>query len=250
MHTSKEVIPEHFSKRNSLFIFLSAIFLSTAIIAELIGNKIFSLEALLGIDPVRLFGDVNLNFSAGVIPWPIVFVMTDIINEFYGRSGVRRITLLTVIFIIYIFLILLVATKLPPSVDLYKHDEAFNIVFSQGMVMIVASLTAFLIGQILDSYVFYIIKRRWTSTKNIWIRAMGSNLFSQLIDSFIVLFIAFYLTGQMTFTQVLQIGVVAYSYKFLMSFVLLPVIYFSHYCIRRYLGKELSEKMSTEDLKK
>lgn len=239
---------DHFSKRSLLFIYLSAVFLSTAIIAELIGNKIFSLEALLGIPPVNLFGNINLNFSAGVIPWPIVFIMTDIINEFYGRKGVRKITYMTIIIIAYVFLIVLIATKLPPAADLYKNNDAFTTIFSQGMVMIIASLVAFLVGQLLDSYVFYMLKKKWSSSKNIWIRAMGSNLFSQLVDSFIVLFIAFYLTGQMNFIQVLSIGVVAYAYKFLMSFALLPLIYLSHSIIEKYLGKELCHEMMHEDI--
>ncbi len=239
---------EHFSKRSTLYIFLAAIFLSTAIIAELIGNKIFSVESLIGIAPVNLFGSVNLNFSAGVIPWPIVFVMTDIINEFYGRSGVRKITYLTIIFISYIFVILLIATKLPPALDLYKNNDAFNTVFGQGMVMIIASLVAFLLGQVLDSYVFYLLKKKWSSSKNIWIRAMGSNLLSQLVDSFIVLFIAFYITGQMSFNQVILIGIVAYAYKFIMSFILLPLIYLAHFLIEKYLGKELTEEMVNDDI--
>ncbi|HBX52360.1 MAG: hypothetical protein A2275_04015 [Bacteroidetes bacterium RIFOXYA12_FULL_35_11] len=241
---------EHFSKRSTLFIFLAAIFLSTAIIAELIGNKIFSLEELLGIAPVNLFGSVNLNFSAGVIPWPIVFVMTDIINEFYGRKGVRRITFLTIFFIAYVFIILLIATNLPPATDLYKNNDAFVTVFSQGMTMIIASLIAFLVGQLLDSYVFYLLKKKWSSSKSIWLRAMGSNLFSQLVDSFIVLIIAFYFTGQMGFYQVITLGLVAYAYKFFMSFALLPVIYFAHFAIGKYLGKEVSEQMVMEDIKK
>ena len=89
-----------------LFVLLTGFFVCNAVIAEFIGIKIFALEETLGLAPFNwdLFGQTgSLNFTAGVLLWPVVFVMTDVINEYFGRRGVRFISLLTVGLILYAF---------------------------------------------------------------------------------------------------------------------------------------------------
>lgn len=256
---------EHLSKKSTLFIFLSAIFLTTAVVAEMIGIKIFSVEAILGIKPAQipLFGDNKLDFnlSAGVVIWPIVFVLSDLINEYYGRKGVRRISFMGAGFIGYAFIIIFITTILPPTPFWVENNQlvcgggfdincAFKTIFSQGLSMIIASITAFLVGQVLDAYVFYLFKKKWSSSKNIWIRATGSTLVSQFFDSFIVLTIAFFIFGNWTFSQVISVGIVQYTFKMIATFALIPVLYFAHTVIKRYLGKELADDMISHDIKK
>ena len=192
------------NKKTTLFIVLGSIFLTNAVLAELIGVKIFSLESLMGVEPAQInildsFYDFNL--TTGVILWPVVFITTDIINEYYGKDGVKKISYLTATMIVYMFVIITIATILPPanfwlelnnkSADgsYFNIDFAFTKIYSQGMGIIVASLFAFLVGQILDVTVFQYIRKR-TSKDKIWLRATGSTLVSQLVDSFLVLFIA------------------------------------------------------------
>lgn len=256
---------EHFSRRSTLFIFLSAIFLTTAVVAEIIGVKIFSVEAMLGIPPAQipLFNGNKLDFnlSTGVIIWPIVFVLSDIINEYFGRAGVKKISFMGAGFIGYAFIMIFVATMLPPTPFWVTNNQAacgggfdincaFNKIFSQGLSMIIASLTAFLIGQFLDAYVFYLLKKKWASSKNIWIRATGSTLISQLFDSFIVLTIAFYVCGNWSFKQVISVGIVQYVFKMIATFALIPMLYLAHKVINKYLGKELAEEMIKDDITK
>jgi uncharacterized integral membrane protein (TIGR00697 family) len=124
-------------------------------------------------------------------------------------------------------------------------QSAFKTVFGQGLWIIAGSLVAFLIGQIVDVMVFQWIKKR-SSGRGLWMRATGSTLVSQLIDSFVVLFIAFYLGNDWPLSRVLAIGLVNYLYKFVMAIVLTPVIYLAHYIIDRYLGKELSSQLMTD----
>jgi uncharacterized PurR-regulated membrane protein YhhQ (DUF165 family) len=96
-------------KATRLFIVLSGFLIANTMVAEFIGVKIFSLEETLGFDPasIKLFGDsYSFNLTCGVLLWPVVFVMTDIINEYYGRKGVRYISWLAVILISYGFIIL------------------------------------------------------------------------------------------------------------------------------------------------
>jgi len=242
-----------------LFLILGGFFIANAMIAEFIGVKIFSLEDTLGIDRanINLFGSpFSFHLTAGVLLWPVVFVMTDIINEYYGPRGVRFLSYLTVALISYAFIMFNGAIELKPSEyftigqDIEDADAAYRGIFGQGLWIIIGSLVAFLIGQILDVFVFHRIKKS-TGEKNIWLRATGSTLVSQLVDSFVVLFIAFYLGRRLqpdqgeawTLHQILVTGTGNYIYKFAMALLLTPVIYLLHGWIEKYLGKDLAKKM-------
>lgn len=246
-------------KSTKLFILLGGIFISSALIAEVIGVKIFSLEDTLGIHRanINLFGSsFSFHLTAGVLLWPVVFIMTDIINEYYGTRGVKFLSYLTIGLITYAFLIFNGAINLSPSEyfsignGIDKPDNAFRGIFGQGMWIIIGSMVAFLVGQVLDVLIFHRIKKI-TGEKYIWLRATGSTLVSQLVDSFVVLFIAFYIgkriqTGQgdpWSIHQVMVTGTGNYIYKFIVAIILTPVIYLVHYWIEKYLGKNLAAEM-------
>ncbi len=236
-------------RKNKLFLILGTFFLTNAIVAEFIGAKIFSLEDTLGFNPVKitLFGETNsFNMTAGVILWPFVFIMTDIINEYFGKEGVRKLSYLTVIMLIYSFVMVRVAMGLNGAdfwigsgskKGIADMSTAYNSVFGAGLMIIIGSLVAFLVGQMVDAFIFTKIKDK-TNNKFIWLRATGSTVVSQFIDSYVVLIIAFYIGGIFSFKQVMAIGTINYIYKLIMSVVLLPLLYFVHGIIDRYLGKE------------
>jgi hypothetical protein len=102
-----------------------------------------------------------------------------------------------------------------------------------------------LIGQVLDVTVFSWLRRR-TGSKYIWLRATGSTLFSQLVDSFVVIFIAFYLFGNWSVTQIVQVGSINYIYKGCIALLTTPVLYIAHYLIDNYLGKENARQLADE----
>ena len=248
------------TKKSILFIILCGFFITNAVTAEIIGSKIFSLEAILGIPPAQidiLGFKLDFNMSAGVLNWPIVFIISDIINEYYGVKGVKMISYITTGLIAYTFFVLYGASALPPAdfwVDLNKTDaqgyplninNAYSIILNSGMGIILGSITAFLIGQIADAYIFKKL-RLLTNNKHIWLRATGSTVFSQLLDSFIVIFIAFYLFGNWDIKQILAVGSVNYIYKFAVAVLITPLIYLIHYGIDKCLGKEKSEELIQE----
>ncbi|MCW3120485.1 MAG: transporter PreQ [Chitinophagaceae bacterium] len=237
-----------------LFLGFTAFFCCNALIAECIGGKIFSLEKLFGLHPSNfsLFGQSGLSFNltCGVMLWPLEFIMTDIVNEYFGPKAVRRISYTAIILISYAFLMFYGAIHVPPadfwitsrvtSDNIPDMQVAFNGVFGQGMRIIIGSLIAFLVSQLVDVYVFHKIKKI-TGNKKIWLRATGSTLVSQIVDSYIVLFIAF--SGIFTWQQILAIGVVNYIYKASMALILTPVIYIAEKRIEKYLGHDLAHKM-------
>ena len=248
-------------KRTNLIIILSGIFITNAILAEVIGTKIFSLESIFGFQPAQipLLGDLKLDFNltAGVVLWPVVFITTDIINEYFGKAGVRKISILAAIFISYAFFAIWISTELPPAqfwLGLYSEGEnamdidlAYRNVFLQGMGIIIGSLVAFLLGQMIDVMAFQQL-RKYTGSKMLWLRATGSTLISQFIDSFVVLFIAFYWFAPKpwSFEQVISVGIINYIYKFSVAVILTPSLYIVHNWIDNYLGKEEADNMIEE----
>ncbi len=255
---TKEAQPRKFDKELVLFIILASFFLINAMLAEVVGAKIFSLEKLIGIKPLNLpfiGGErFSLNMSVGIIIWPFVFIVSDLVNEYFGKSGVRRLSTLGAILIGYGFFVIYSGTKLPPS-DYWLHvnasdnigrpfniDYAYSAIFRQGLGIIIGSITAFFVSQIVDLYVFHFI-RGITGHKKLWLRANGSNLVSQIIDSFLILIIAFYWLGNWSFSKVIALGIVQYVYKVGLAGLLTPVMYWVHHGIDKYLGHDHAEEM-------
>ncbi|AOM80280.1 queuosine precursor transporter [Pedobacter steynii] len=245
------------TKESRLLLVLGSFFVANAILSEFIGVKIFTVEGTLGIKQfdINLLGVPNLSFnmSAGVLTWPLIFIMTDIINEYFGVRQVRFLSILTAVLISYAFIIVGAAMRLTPS-DFWVNQNieghqlnmnaAFAGIFGQGMWIIVGSIIAFLIGQIADVLIFHKIKKV-TGDKALWLRATGSTVVSQCIDSFVVIFIAFYLNPQYhwSWQMVAAIGLVNYTYKFVVAILMTPILYLVHGIIDGYLGKDLAQRM-------
>ncbi|NOU17486.1 MAG: queuosine precursor transporter [Bacteroidales bacterium] len=245
-------------KKQNLFIILATLFLTNALIAEVIGAKILSFEKIFHLPALALpfFGGetLSLNMSVGVLIWPIVFILSDIVNEYFGTSGVKRISYIGAGMIGYAFLLIYLAMRTPPadfwlqnnSVDPdgnpFNINYAYNAIFRQGMGIIVGSIIAFLVGQLVDAYVFRYL-RSITQHKYLWLRATGSTVVSQLVDSFLILFIAFYLLGNWSFVQVISVGLIQYLYKIALAILFTPTIYWMHMLIDKYLGRNNSIEM-------
>ncbi|AKH69133.1 conserved hypothetical integral membrane protein [Spongiibacter sp. IMCC21906] len=260
------------NKALRLFIVLGGFFVANALLAELIGVKIFSLEQTLGLQNAdfQIFGVDNLSFNltTGVLLWPVVFVMTDIINEYYGKRGVKLLSYLTAGLVLYAFALVYVGIQLVPADfwpqshlaanvssseqlalkrDVGNLNTAFQLIFGQGLWIIIGSLIAFLIGQLIDVVVFHRVKKL-TGERYIWLRATGSTLVSQLIDSFVVLFVAFYIGAGWSLSLVLAIGVMNYIYKVFIAIAMTPLLYVAHHFIDAYLGEELASNMKNQAL--
>jgi queuosine precursor transporter len=246
------------SRSTRLFVFLTAFFVGNAVVAEFVGVKIFALEPTLGLPPLNwnLFGQAgSLSFTAGVLIWPIVFILTDVINEYFGRRGVRLISYAAIAMISYAFLFAYASIHLVPAefwitvnADRGVPDmqAAYQSVFGQGLWTIGGSITAFFVGQVIDVSIFHRI-RAATGERWIWLRATGSTAVSQLLDSFIVLYIAFVLGPQQwPISLFLAVGTVNYCYKMLAAVALSPLLYVSRRWIERYLGPAEAARLKAE----
>jgi queuosine precursor transporter len=243
------------SRSVRVFVVLAAFLACNALIAEFVGVKIFALEPTLGLGTFdwNLFGQRgSLSFTSGVLLWPFVFLLTDIINEYFGRRGVRMVSWLTVALIVYAFGAAYLTISLVPA-DFWlgvnrergvpDMQSAFANIFGQGMWTISGSVLAFLLGQLIDVTVFHRI-RTLTGERWVWLRATGSTAVSQLIDSFVVLYVAFVLGPQQWPTSLfLAVGTVNYGYKLVMAICLIPFIYLTRRLITRYLGEAEARRL-------
>ncbi len=212
------------TKKQLVFIILTGIFITNAIIAELIGGKLIQIGPFI--------------MSLGILPWPIVFLTTDLINEYFGKDGVKKLSFITAGLIAYCILILFIGTKIPAfNTPETVNDAQYFAVFGQGMFIMVASIIAFLVSQLVDVSIFWFLRNK-TGKKMIWLRSTGSTIISQLIDSFIVSGIAFWLTGKITTSQYLNMSLTGYTFKIIIAVALTPLIYIGHHLIEKYLAKD------------
>lgn len=223
------------SRKDVVYLALSAFFITNAVLAELIGVKLITL-------PVNLPVLGHPTASIGVIPWPIVLIATDLMNEYFGKEGVRRITYLTVGMIAYCFIVIYLAMLVPAAEFSPVNDEVFSQVFGQSLWIIIGSIVAFMISQLLDVLVFWFFREK-TKGKMLWLRTTGSTVVSQLIDSVLIIGIAFWLPGQVKTQDFINVALTNYSYKLAIAIGMTPVIYLVHHAIDRYLGKDESEKL-------
>lgn len=211
------------SNKDVIYVVLAGIFITNAVVAELIGGK------LIDVGPAVM--------SIGILPWPIVFITTDLINEYFGEKGVRKLSVITACLIAYTFIVLFFAMKIPSSGISSVSTTQFNAVFGQSQLIIVGSIAAFLVSQLIDVSIFHFFKRR-TGDRKIWLRSTGSTVISQLFDSFIVLGIAFWIPGIMdTKTYVLS-AMTGYSVKLAIAVLMTPMIYLGHNLIDKYIARD------------
>jgi queuosine precursor transporter len=211
-------------KKDIIYVILAGIFITNALVAELIGGKLIYVG--------------NTVMSLGILPWPVVFITTDLINEYFGEKGVKKLSIITAALIVYTFFLLLIGLQIPAvKGDGLISDEQFNAVFGQSMWIIIGSISAFLVSQLIDVTLFHYLKKR-TGKKMLWLRSTGSTVISQLFDSFIVLGIAFWLPGKIDSKTFVTSAFTGYSVKLLIAIGLTPLIYLGHYLIDNYLRTE------------
>lgn len=216
------------TRRDIVYLALAGFFVTNAILGELTGGKLFT------------FGPFTL--SIGVIPWPVVFIATDLINEYFGRDGVKRLTLMTIALIVYAFVVLFLAIQVPSASFSPVTDAQFQAVFGQSLWIIVGSVTAFALSQLVDVGVFWVVRHR-TGGRFLWMRATGSTVVSQLIDSIVIIGIAFWLPGKIKTSEFLTVAASNYSFKLIVALGITPLLYAGHAMIDRFLGVEEAHQL-------
>jgi uncharacterized integral membrane protein (TIGR00697 family) len=229
------------TRANAVFLVLGGFFITNAIVAEMIGSKLI----YVGSQDWKLGPFGPFAMSVGIIPWPVVFLTTDLVNEYFGRRGVRRLTFLTVVLISYAYFLLFATMQIPATSFSGVDDASYNKVFGQSRWIIVGSITAFLISQLVDVFVFHTLRHR-TGRALLWLRATGSTVVSQMIDSIVVLWIGLAIPLKWDFTQYVNVAIPNYLVKLGIALCATPLIYAGHWAVERYLGKAVAEALADE----
>ena len=241
MHT-----PYVMSVQQKLFLWLTAFFVSSLLIADIVGIKLFRIP--LGFSVPLPFSDkpiTAIEHTCGMLTFPVTFLLTDLLNEYYGKKGARRVTYIGLAMAIFVFVIINIAQAMPylPA-DFNVKPEHFDAVFGSAKIMYMASVSAYLVGQLSDIWVFHLLKGL-THGRMLWLRATGSTIVSQMLDSFVVSYLAFSL-GRRVFADpasppaplidVFKIAATGYTLKFVIAVAITPLIYAGHGIMHRWFG--------------
>ena len=227
--------PPAFDVRGRVLFWLTGGFITCLLIANLTGSKFFFLDLF------TIGSFTFVSHSVGMIAFPVVFLLTDLVNEYYGAKETRRMTWLAAIMSLLASGLIYLARIIPVDPNSPIPQPAFDTVFGQSNRLLIASLVAFLLGQICDIWLFGRIKH-WTRGRFVWLRATGSTIVSQALDSFLVTMIRFWGTvraedGQVwSLLQILKIGATGYVLKFLLALALTPLIYLGRWFVRVRFG--------------
>jgi uncharacterized integral membrane protein (TIGR00697 family) len=211
-------------RKQRLFVFLTALFVAALVTGDFIGGKFFVVA--------------GHTFSAGIIPFPLTFVLTDVVNEFYGTHGARRLTYAGLGAAVFVWAVITIALHLPTSPESPIPDAVFRGAFGTSARLYVASLTAYMIGQLLDITLFHAL-RRVTGHRLLWLRSTGSTVFSQIVDSVTVSFV--FLVGAKPMSFILTNAAHNYFGKLGMAILLTPLIYAGHAFFGRHLAVDERE---------
>lgn len=223
------------SRAQKVYVVCAAVFLTALVIAEVTAGKFFTAMELPR--AVTILGErfESVVMTAGVLAFPVTFIVTDVMNEYFGRPGIRFVTFIGLAMIGFAFVLLQAALAVPTAPVSPVSGDAFAQVFGTTTRVIFGSLVAYVVGQLLDIALFHRL-RQLTDGRHLWLRATGSTLGSQFIDTLVVLTIAFW--GQLSVATILAITLFNYGYKVIIAVAITPLVYLAHAVIDRYLGRE------------
>ena len=233
--TPDTIVAPQFDLRQKVFLVLAALQVTSLIVANMIGVKLFSIDV----------AGIDVEHTAGMLPFPITFLLTDLLNEFYGKKAARMIAWVAFGMALFAFILVSVARLLPilEGIPGTADERSFETVFGGSAIMTLCSIVAFLFGSLLDIGVFGFFKRI-TGGKMVWLRATGSTVVSQLFDSFVITILYFQVAqgligGEVASIDfVLRTALTGYILKFVIAVVLTPAMYGGRAFIRRVVKLE------------
>lgn len=217
--------------RLTLFITLVSVFMTCLVVGDIIGGKLTSFE---------LFGKEWV-FSVGQLAFPVTFILTDILNEFYGRQVVRRVTFIAFFMVGLTFALIYLSAAMPWAPFTLDASwtgvspKEFEVVFTQATQIQIGSMIAFLLGNLVDISVFWFLKRL-TGNRMLWLRATGSTAVSQLLDTIVISGIIW--LDKVPVSTYVTIVLTSYLIKLAAAIVVTPVIYGLHEVIEKRFGLE------------
>ena len=218
-------------KSKKIYLYLAATFIAALVVCNLIANKFITID----------LGFKTFVISAGVLPYPITFLITDILSEIYGKKKTARIVWAGFGASLFVLGVLLLAQQFTAISGSPVDDETFNKVFGNSWRVIFASMTAYLCAQLIDVRIYHFWKEK-TAGKHLWLRNNFSTVFSQLVDTTLVVCVLF--LGVRSNSEIIQFILDGWLFKILCAFIDTPLLYASTAFIRNKLDLKFGEEVS------
>lgn len=213
------------------YLFLAALFIAALVVCNLIANKFISID----------LGFKTFIISAGVLPYPITFLITDILSEIYGKKKTAQVVWAGFAASVFVLGVLLLAQQFNAIEGSPVNTENFNTVFGNSWRVILASMMAYLSAQMIDVRIYHFWKQK-TAGKHLWIRNNFSTVFSQLVDTSLVVLVLF--AGVRSNSEIIQFILDGWIFKMLCAFVDTPLLYATTAYIRKKFGLKFAEELN------
>jgi len=213
-----------------LYLTLAALFIASLVVTNLIANKFVTVD----------LGFKTFVISAGMIPYPFTFLITDILSEIYGKRKTTNVVISGFFATVFVLLILWLGGVFPAIDQSHVTDETYNTVFANSYRVVASSMVAYLIAQFADLKLFHFWKKL-TNGKHLWLRNNASTIVSQLLDTTLVITVLF--IGKMTFPEMAELIKDGWLYKILFALGDTPLMYLAVYLIRKKFNLQEGEEM-------
>jgi len=230
-----------YSKRPQAFYFfliLAGLFITSLVVSNLIFQKFFYWSPF---GEVNLFSSPLFELSVGILPYPLTFLITDLISEIYGKKMANKVVVVGIIASVFSLLIVYTASSVSATDWSPVSDELFSKVFGNTIVAVFSSMMAYLLAQFVDIQIYHFWKRL-TKGRHLWLRNNFSTFSSQLIDTTsVVLLLCFF--GEIEWDRFMGLVLSGFLFKALIALLDTPILYLLVYGCRRYFRLEVNEEI-------
>ncbi len=217
-------------KAKFLFLLLASLFITALVATNLVANKFVTVD----------LGFASFTISAGVLPYPITFLLTDILSEIYGRKRTSQVVMVGFFASLFVLLILFLASYFPAIENSPVSNESFDQVFSNSSRIIGASMLAYLVAQLVDVRLFHFWKNL-TQGRHLWLRNNASTILSQLVDTTLVITVVF--IGVSPWNEIGSMIIDGWMFKVLVALADTVLIYLAVGIIRSHLQLEFGKEI-------
>ena len=226
----------------NMYLYLSVLFVTSLVVSNLIFQKFFQWQPF---GDVYIFGAPLFEISVGILPYPITFLITDLISEIYGKKNANRIVITGIFASFFSLGIIYLANSATATSWSPVNNVLFSDVFGNTKIAVLASMLAYLLAQFIDIQIYHFWKRL-TKGKLLWLRNNGSTFASQFIDTFTVVFLlcAF---GEIPWDKFKGLLISGFIFKILVAFLDTPFLYFFVYLFRKRFGLQIQQELSLDN---
>ena len=220
-----------------IYLFLAALFITSLVVSNLIFQKFFYWYPF----DIEIFGAKLFEISVGILPYPITFLITDLISEIYGKKRANQVVIAGIFASVFSLLIILVSDSVPALNNSPVQDDMFSTVFGNSALAVFSSMTAYLFAQFIDIQIYHFWKRL-TKGKHLWLRNNFSTWFSQFVDTFSIIFLlcSFEILPWSSFKGLLISG---FLFKVLVAALDTPFLYLGVYLLRKRFSLKINEEI-------